>query len=105
MDVHTQHLYKQLVELRHAKKLSQRELAGKLNLPQSYVSKIESGKLNIQLANYLDLVRYLGAEVMVVPLPLVPIVTAMIGSQSVSADTQKRPVWAISDNNNVEENE
>lgn len=103
MKLHTLHLYKELAELRRKHTLSQRELAKKLNLPQSYLSKIESGKMDMGLANFVDVVRYLGAEVMIVPASLVPVVSAMMTSESAAQAPEKRPRWAEPLDEEIEE--
>lgn len=103
MKLHTLHLYKKITELRRKQELSQRELAKRLHVPQSYLSKVESGKLDMGLANFVDVVRYLGAEVMIVPASMVPIISAMMSSDG--EGSQNHPRWADSMNEEFREDE
>jgi predicted transcriptional regulator len=103
MKLQTLPLYKKLVELRRHQNLSQRKLAKKLGLAQSYLSKIEAGKTDMGLANFVEIVRYLGAEVMIIPAPLVPVVSTLIAPQSSAAGAEKRPRWAENFDDELEE--
>jgi len=42
--------------------VSQRELALRLNLPQSYVSKIERGERQLQVLEFIEVCRKIGIE-------------------------------------------
>lgn len=63
--VHTaayQVLLERLVAARHAARLSQQELAKKLNRPQSFVAKYEGGERRIDLVELLEIAAILGAD-------------------------------------------
>lgn len=62
-----QSLVAALKAARKAKKLSQRELAAKIDIPQSHLSKIEAGKVNLSLSNFVEMARTLDLEVMLIP--------------------------------------
>lgn len=94
MNLQAQPLFQRLVELRQKKQLSQRQLAANLKLPQSYLSNVENGKFDIRLGTFLELARYLGVEVMLVPVSLVPTVTALIEPDSEVAVGRKAR-WAV----------
>ena len=50
-----------LISLRNENSLSQRELANKLSITQSFVSKVESGQRRLdvlELKKYLDVLNY-----------------------------------------------
>ena len=51
-----------LTELRAAAGLSQRELAGKLGVPHSWVAKVESGERRLDLVEFGWFCRACGAE-------------------------------------------
>jgi ribosome-binding protein aMBF1 (putative translation factor) len=51
-----------LTESRMAAGLSQVDLASKLGKPQSYVSKVESGERRIDVVEFVEFVRALGAD-------------------------------------------
>lgn len=66
------HIAKQLKEAREAKGLSQRGLSAKAGIPQSHISKIENGAVNLQLSSLIELSRVLGLELMLVPQKAAP---------------------------------
>ncbi len=70
-------LARQLKSVREAKGLSQRELGERGGVPQSHVSKIEAGDVDLRLSSLLEIGRALDLEVMLVPRKLVPLVEAM----------------------------
>lgn len=74
----------QLKVARAKRKLSQRSLASKVGVPQSHISKIETGAVDLKLSSLLELSRALGLEVMVVPGRLVPSINALIQSAELS---------------------
>lgn len=52
---------------RKAGRLSQQMLAHKIGIPQSHLSKIETGNVNIGLASFVEIARTLELEVVLVP--------------------------------------
>ena len=52
---------------RHAKGLSQRALSGLVGVPQSHISKIERGGVDLRLSSLVELARALDLEVTLVP--------------------------------------
>src|SRR6476660_9948205 len=62
---------------REAKGLSQRALSAATGVPQSHISRIEAGKVNVQLSSLLTLARYLDLEVVLVSRALVPAIEAI----------------------------
>lgn len=65
---------------RNDKQLTQRELSRKVRLPQSQISKIENGTVDLRLSSLVELSRVLDLELMLVPRKLVPAVQSMIRS-------------------------
>lgn len=61
------HITQQIKEAREAKGLSQRALSKKIGIPQSHISKIENGTVNLQLSSLIELARVLELELMLVP--------------------------------------
>lgn len=51
-----------LVEARKASGLRQADLAARLSRPQSFVSKYERGERRLDLVEFLDVTRILGAD-------------------------------------------
>lgn len=72
-----QQIIRSLKIARHDKLLSQRELSQKVTLPQSQISKIEQGAVDLRLSSLVDLSRALDLELMLVPRKLVPAVQSM----------------------------
>lgn len=62
---------------RQQKKLSQRAFGVKVGVPQSHISKIENGQVNLQLSSLIEFSRVLDLELMLIPRGLVPAVQAL----------------------------
>jgi transcriptional regulator with XRE-family HTH domain len=58
--------------------LSQRDLSAKAGVPQSHISKIESGGTDIRLSSLIELARALELELVLVPRHLVPAVEGVL---------------------------
>lgn len=66
--------------LKHAREnkgLSQRDLGARIAVPQSHISKIESGAVDLKASSLIEFARALDLEVMLVPRSLVPVVEAL----------------------------
>jgi len=66
-----------LKQARENKGLSQRALGTRIAVPQSHISKIESGKVDIKASSLIEFARALDLEIMLVPRSLVPAVEAL----------------------------
>jgi HTH-type transcriptional regulator / antitoxin HipB len=71
-------LVRAVIKARRDHGWSQRELAGKVGLPQVHISAIETGKVAPRYNTLLDLVRVLGFDLVLVPRSLVPAVQSLI---------------------------
>lgn len=74
-------LAEQLKAARTEKGLSQRALGQKVGVPQSHISKIESGQVDIKTSSLIELARALGLEPMLVPRRLMPALEALSRGQ------------------------
>lgn len=87
-----------VVAARRASRLSQRDLATKVGLPQVHISAIETGKVTPRFDTLVDLVRVLGFDLMLVPRSLVPVVQSLIRDSRQSgtkqSDEAERPLYA-----------
>ncbi len=81
---------KSLKQARADKHLKQAELGARLGLPQSHISKIESGKTDPRLSTVTDMARLLDSELVLVPRVMLPAVMALINGE----DAQK-PLWTL----------
>jgi len=80
-------------EARVRKGWGQRELGGKIGLPQPHVSGIESGGIVPRFDTLLDIVRVLDLDLLLVPRPLVPAVLSLIRSQE-EPESGEKPLYA-----------
>lgn len=71
---------RQLKAARLRKNLSQRDLAEKVGVPQSHISKIENGNVDIRLSSLIEFARVLDLELSLVPRKLLPAVQSIIRS-------------------------
>ncbi|MCB1118564.1 MAG: helix-turn-helix transcriptional regulator [Chlamydiia bacterium] len=69
---------KLLREERLKKGWSQRALAERIGLPQSHLSKIENGAVDLQTSTLVELARTLELELMLIDRKWVPAVAALI---------------------------
>jgi len=74
-----------LREARQRKGFSQRELSAKSGVPQSHISKIENGAVDLRVSSLVALARVLDLELELVPKKAVPAVKSIVRS-SKSAD-------------------
>ena len=102
MDYAGQYIVAALRAARAKKGFSQRELSAKAGVPQSHISRIERGAVDLQLSSLIEIARVLDLEVMMVPRKLVPAVQAIVrneGSSSGLAETTVPPAYTLDEDN------
>ena len=67
MSYATEHIAESLKAARERKGLSQRALSAKAGVPQSHISKIERGAVDLRLSSLVELARVLDLELTLVP--------------------------------------
>jgi HTH-type transcriptional regulator/antitoxin HipB len=67
-----------LVQARKQKGLSQAALGQKLGMPQSHISKIEKGDVDLRLSSLVDMARLLGLEIVMIPRELVTTIHSLM---------------------------
>ena len=72
---------KNLKKLRQAKGLTQQQVASMAKIPQSHLSQIERGLVDIRLSSLVELVHILNAELIIVPNQYALIVQSMIAQR------------------------
>lgn len=82
--------------MKHAKKkgLSQKELGAKTGLPQSHISKIENGEVDLQASSLIEISRTLELELMLVPRNLLPTFQAILRKGS-GKSKQQQPLYSL----------
>lgn len=78
----TEQMARNLKAARKAKGLSQRALADLTGVPQSHISKIENGAVDLRLSSLIELARALGLEVMLVPRKTLPAIQSIVRSST-----------------------
>lgn len=80
---------------RAAKGLSQRALAEQAGVPQSHISRIESGAVDLQTSSLIQLARALDLEVSLVPRQIMPAVQSLQREALPSAPDAQRPAYTL----------
>jgi DNA-binding XRE family transcriptional regulator len=76
-------------EARIAKALTQKELGQRVGLPQSHISKIEKGAVDLKLSSLVELARALELEFMLVPRKALPAVEGAVRAHGTSVETSR----------------
>lgn len=80
MSYTTEYIAEALKAAREAKGLSQRDLSSRAGVPQSHISKIESGVVDLRLSSLISLARVLDLELALVPRKIMPAVRSIVRS-------------------------
>ena len=91
----------QLKQARLQKGLSQKSLAQMAGLPQSHLSKIESGQIDLKTSTLTELARVLDLELMLVPRILVQTVETLQRGLTEEVSTQ-RPMYQLGEDDHEE---
>jgi len=77
MPLSTEYIAAALKAARKRKELTQRNLSKRTRVPQSHISKIEKGAVDLHMSSLVEIARSLELEVMLVPRQLVLVVEAL----------------------------
>lgn len=80
MNYVTEQILQSLREARVRKGFSQRELSARSGVPQSHISKIESGGVDLRMSSLIALARVLDLELFIAPKKSVPAIKSIIRS-------------------------
>ena len=80
----TENIAKVLKEARLAKGLSQRDLSARVGVPQSHISRIESGAVDLRVSSLIELARIYDLELALVPRKTVPAVQSIVRTSAAS---------------------
>jgi transcriptional regulator with XRE-family HTH domain len=79
---------------REKKGLSQRELGARVGAPQSHISKIENGKVDLQTSSLIQIARALDLELVLVPPKFIPAIQALSSNSPMS---KALPAYRLTD--------
>ncbi len=86
---------------RKKKGLSQRALSAKIGIPQSHISKIENGMVDLQTSSLIEIARTLDLELLLVPRNLLPTIRAL---QNTSLMQQSTPAYQLPNEDDNDDN-
>ena len=75
----TAEITRALKHARQAARMSQRALAALVGIPQSHISRIESGVVDAQISTLVGIARVLGCDFRLVPRSVLPGIDSLIG--------------------------
>lgn len=81
----TEHIARALKDAREARGLSQRALSARAGMPQSHISKIEKGAVDLRVSTLVELARALDLELELVARKALPAVHAIVARSDESA--------------------
>ncbi|ADH87249.1 helix-turn-helix transcriptional regulator [Desulfurivibrio alkaliphilus] len=84
-------IVRKLRAARKAKGLTQGALGAKMGLPQSHISQIEAGKVDMRLSSFLEMARFLDLEPVLVPRALTPAVRSLLSGDKGAPQPAWRP--------------
>jgi HTH-type transcriptional regulator / antitoxin HipB len=90
-------IIKTLVLARKQKGLSQAALGQKLGMPQSHISKIEKGDVDLRLSSLIDMARLLGLEMVLIPKELVTPIRSLMTPPLDEKDEKSLPEMLLSE--------
>ena len=85
-----EHIARALKSAREARGLSQRALSARAGMPQSHISKIEQGAVDLRVSTLVALARVLDLELELVARKALPAVHAIVGRSDQSAPAAAR---------------
>ncbi len=89
------HIATALRTAREARHLTQRQLSELAGLPQSHISKIERGAVDLRVSSLIQLARILDLELVLVPRKSVPAVESIIRSMTGAVSEKVRPAYSL----------
>lgn len=96
MTYSAQYIAHQLKKAREKKRLSQRELSSTSGVPQSHISKIESGGVDLRLSSLVAIARALELEVGLIPRKHLPAVNSIVdGTKGETSGIPPRPAYSL----------
>ena len=91
----TEHVARTLRNAREARGMSQRALSARAGIPQSHISKIENGAVDLRVSSLVELARILDLDLVLVPRKAVSAVHAIVRRRDESE--KARPAYSLDD--------
>ena len=91
----TEHVAHTLRNAREARGMSQRALSARAGIPQSHISKIENGAVDLRVSSLVELARVLDLDLVLVPRKAVSAVHAIVRRRDESE--KARPAYSLDD--------
>ena len=98
MGYSTEYIVRALKKAREKKGLSQRKLGKKAGVPQSHISKIENGEVDLRASSLITLARALDLELVLVPRRVLPAVESIARADAASATSDlgyPKPLYSL----------
>lgn len=92
-----EHITDRIRDARKKKGLSQRELSERSGVPQSHISRIENGAVDLRLSSLIELARTLDMELLMVPRKAVTAVQSIVDGRFRS-ESESGTAWALDQN-------
>jgi len=89
MSAGTEGIAARVREARIAKALTQKELGQRVGLPQSHISKIEKGTVDLKLSSLVEIARALELEITLVPRKALPAVEGAVRAHRTTVETSR----------------
>ncbi|RWB72378.1 MAG: helix-turn-helix domain-containing protein [Mesorhizobium sp.] len=86
----TEGILQTLRSAREQSGLSQRDLSARIGVPQSHISKIESGATDLRLSSLIELARALDHELVLVPRKALAAVEAIVSNATLGGENRRR---------------
>ena len=91
----TEHVARTLRNAREARGMSQRALSARAGIPQSHISRIENGAVDLRVSSLVELARVLDLDLVLVPRKAVSAVRAIVRRRDESE--KARPAYSLDD--------
>src|SRR5579871_1250157 len=92
-----------LKKARKAKNWTQKELAEKVGLPQSHVSNIERGNVDVRISSLIEIARILDVELMLIPRQEANFIKSIISTKQYNRNHgATTPAYQLDDENDDE---
>jgi len=88
MTTNSESIIQALAASRKSKGLTQAALAAQLGIPQSHVSRLETGKVDLRTSSLIELARLVDMEVMLVPRKWAPAVRKLVEERDGNPETR-----------------